>query len=73
MNKDPEKEEKQRVRREYAKRGERSQKMVSFRLDNENANWLEMQGNKGRYINQLISNDMEKHKQHTNQLTMLRK
>lgn len=67
MNKDTEKEEKQRVRREYAKRGERSQKMVSFRLDNENANWLEMQGNKGRYINQLISNDMEKHKQHTNQ------
>lgn len=51
------KEAKPRVRREYAKKGERSQKMVSFRLDNENASWLESQENKGRYLNSLIQAD----------------
>ena len=51
------KEAKPRVRRKYAKKGERSQKMVSFRLDNENARWLESQENKGRYLNSLIQAD----------------
>lgn len=47
-------EPKERQRREYAPAGERSQKMVSFRCDNENFDWLNSQPNKGRAINRLI-------------------
>lgn len=43
------------VRKAYARKGERSQVMMSFRLDNENAEWLNQQPNKGRYINELIA------------------
>jgi len=50
-------EEKVRVRRPYAVKGERNQKMMTFRVDNENLAWLEQQPNKGRYINQLIEAD----------------
>lgn len=52
---------KERTRREYAKKGERNQKMVTFRLDNENLEWLEQQPNKGRYINNLIEEDKKSH------------
>lgn len=52
---------KERTRREYAKKGERNQKMVTFRLDNENREWLEQQPNKGRYINNLIAEDKKNH------------
>ena len=38
------------VRKAYAPKGERSQKMMSFRVDLENIDWLEAQPNKGRYI-----------------------
>lgn len=48
---------KERVRREYAKRGERNQKMMSFRVDLDNIEWLESRENKGRYINELIAAD----------------
>lgn len=54
--------EKERTRREYAKKGERSQTMVSFRLDNELQDWMRQQRNKGRYINNLIAADYEKNK-----------
>lgn len=54
-------EEKQRVRKAYAADGTRSQKAMTFRLDNEVAEWLAQQPNKGRYINQLIAADMAKH------------
>lgn len=50
-----EKEEKARIRKAYAAKGERSQKMMSFRIDFENAEWLEQQENKGRTINNLIA------------------
>lgn len=50
-------EEKVRLRRAYAAKGERNQKMMTFRVDNENLAWLEQQPNKGRYINQLIEAD----------------
>lgn len=50
-----EKEEKARVRKSYAAKGERSQKMMSFRIDYENAEWLEQQDNKGRTINNLLA------------------
>lgn len=43
-----------RSRREYAKKGERSQTMMSFRVDNECLDWLQRQPNKGRAINNLI-------------------
>lgn len=49
-----------RLRREYAPRGQKSQKMVTFRLDLENEEWLARQPNKGRYINNLIAADREK-------------
>lgn len=46
-----------RLRKEYAPKGEISQKMVTFRLDLENIEWLNKQPNKGRYINNLIATD----------------
>lgn len=55
------KEEQQRMRRAYAAKGERNQKMMSFRVDNENLDWLEQQPNKGRYINELIVRDRNSH------------
>lgn len=51
------KQESERIRKTYAPKGERSQKMMSFRVDNEVADWLSQQHNKGRYINQLILAD----------------
>ena len=48
------------VRKQYAKNGERGQKMVTFRLDLENEEWLQQQSNKGRYINNLIAADRSK-------------
>lgn len=48
------------VRKHYAKRGESGQKMVTFRLDLENEEWLQQQPNKGRYINNLIAADRSK-------------
>lgn len=48
-----------RLRKEYAPKGQRSQKMVTFRLDLENIDWLEQHQNKGRYINELIAADKQ--------------
>lgn len=55
-------EEKERIRKTYAKKGERSQHTMCFRLDNELEDWLRQQPNKGRYINELIRADYEKAK-----------
>lgn len=43
--------------RKWSNRGVVTQKMMSFRLDNDNALWLETQENKGRYLNDLIRLD----------------
>lgn len=51
-------EEKKQLRKKYAAAGERGQKMVSFRLDNDLAEWLAGKPNKGRYINNLIRENM---------------
>lgn len=51
-------EEKKQQRKKYAAAGERGQKMVSFRLDNDLAEWLDTKENKGRYINNLIRENM---------------
>lgn len=56
------KEEKERIRKAYSAKGERSQKMMTFRLDNDLQEWLAKQGNKGRYINELIRTDSQQHK-----------
>ena len=52
MNKEEKEEKKTQTRKAYGK--ERSQKMMSFRVDNDLQDWLEKQANKGRYINNLI-------------------
>lgn len=59
------KEEKARVRKAYAAKGERSQKMMTFRVDLENVEWLEQQVNRGRYINELIAADRRNQEQNT--------
>ena len=51
MKKKTEEQEKERTRREYASKGTRSQKMISFRLDLENIEYLNTKSNKGRFIN----------------------
>lgn len=53
-------EKKERTRKEYAPKGERSQKMMTFRVDMDNVPWLETKTNKGRYINELIAADRKK-------------
>ena len=53
------KEESERIRKSGIKHGTRSQKMASFRLDNDLELWLNSQANKGRYINDLIRKDRD--------------
>lgn len=55
-----EKEEKVRVRKAKSEKGTRSQTMYSFRLDNDNVEWLHMQHNMGRYLNDLIRADRQR-------------
>ena len=51
------KEEKKQERKSGRVNGNVTQKVFSFRLDVEHFAWLEMQPNKGRYINELIAKD----------------
>lgn len=53
----------ERVRKTYAPAGTITQKMMSFKLDLDNVEWLNRQTNKGRYINNLIKADRQQ--QHT--------
>ena len=48
------KEDQERVRKAYSPKGERGQKLMSFRIDLENLEWLERQANKGRTINDAL-------------------
>lgn len=48
---------KEKTRKGGNTKGVITQKMVTFRCDVENVEWLELQVNKGRYINQLIESD----------------
>lgn len=50
-------EEQNRVRKEYAPRGQRGQRMLNFRCDLENYEYLQAKPNKGRYLNQIIEED----------------
>lgn len=45
------------IRKEGRAKGIITQKMVTFRCDVENLDWLEHQANKGRYLNELIAAD----------------
>lgn len=49
--------EKELIRKGGNARGVITQKMVSFKLDLANLEWLQQQPNKGRYINELIERD----------------
>lgn len=49
------------MKKQRSPKGTRSQKIMSFRLDNENTVWLNKQPNKGRYINKLIKEDSLRH------------
>ena len=53
-------EVKKQERKTYAKRGERSQKMVTFRLDLDLQDILDEQPNKGRFINDCIRQAISK-------------
>lgn len=55
MKQEQEQEPKKQERRVYAEKGTRSQKMMTFRIDLENIEFLDKQANKGRYINDLIA------------------
>lgn len=59
-----EQEPKERVRKEYSADGTRGQKMMAFRLDLENIEYLNTKPNKGRFINNLIA-EARSHEQHT--------
>lgn len=52
-------EKKEGIRKDGKKKGVTTQKMMSFRVDYENWEWLETKVNKGRYINELIRRDKE--------------
>lgn len=49
-----EKEEKPRLRKETIKKGQVTQKMVTFRADFDVIEVLEQQSNKGRFLNNLV-------------------
>ena len=49
--------EQKQERKSGRERGKVTQKVFSFRIDEEHLPWLEMQANKGRYINDLIARD----------------
>lgn len=48
------------TRKAYAARGEQAQRMMSFRLDYENAEYLNTKPNKGRFINDLLARERAK-------------
>lgn len=52
--------EEERVRKEYSPRGQRSQKMVNFRCDLDNVDYLNTKPYKGRFLNDLIREHCEK-------------
>lgn len=49
--------EKELIRKGGNTRGVITQKMMSFKVDLDNIEWLDLQPNKGRYINALIERD----------------
>ena len=56
-----EKNEKSQERKKGRVNGSITQKVYSFRLDGDLIDWLYRQPNKGRYINDLIRDDIDKY------------
>ena len=54
-------EEKKQEQKKGRVKGAITQKVYSFRLDGDLIDWLYRQPNKGRYINDLIRDDMDKY------------
>lgn len=50
----------ERVKKAYAPRGQRGQRMYNFRIDIENYEYLQRQSNKGRWLNNLIERERQK-------------
>lgn len=50
----------ERIRKAYAPRGTRGQKMLNFRCDLENWEYLQTIPNKGRYLNELLARERGK-------------
>lgn len=48
------------ARKQYGKRGEKSQKLIAFRADIELLDWLKSQANMGRYLNDLVRADKKR-------------
>lgn len=48
------------ARKQYGKRGEKTQKLIAFRADIDLLDWLKAQANMGRYINDLIRADKKR-------------
>ena len=55
-----EKNEKSQERKKGRVNGSRTQKVYSFRLDEDLIGWLDTRKNKGRYLNELIRDDFRK-------------
>lgn len=47
------------TRKAYAARGEKAQRMMSFRLDYDNVEYLNTKPNKGRFLNDLVARERE--------------
>lgn len=54
-----EKEGAERKRKVRSAKGTRSQRMMSFRIDNDVADWLESKENKGRCVNDTLRSRMK--------------
>lgn len=52
------------VRKERSANGQCSSKMMSFRIDSENVEFLNLQSNKGRLINDLLRRECERRNQY---------
>lgn len=61
-----EKKQVERIRKSGIKHGTRSQKPMTFRLDNDLELWLQSQPNRGRYINDLIRKDRDERTEENN-------
>lgn len=57
-------DQEKQTRKKYAKKGERGQKMVTFRLDLDLDETLSEQTNKGRFLNDLIRKWKEQRLEH---------
>lgn len=51
--------EKSRLRKEGIKRGQVTQRLMAFRIDNDIAEWLDSKPNKSRYVNETLRNHKE--------------